>query len=353
LLSFGAYPDVPLKLARERLAEARRAVAAKIDPSAQRKAERVSETHTFEAIAREWLELQRPKLALVSYDKARWLLEDLLFPTIGRTAIKAVGAPELLAALRKIEVRGRHETAHRAKQKAGQVFRYAIATGRADRDPSTDLRGALAPVITTNRAAITQPARIGELLRALEGYTGQPTTQVALQLAPLVFVRPGELRGARWEEFELEGDEPLWRIPAARMKMGVEHLVPLASQAVRLLRDLHLITGPHGLLFPGLRAGNRPISENSLNAALRRLGYSKTEMSSHGFRAIASTCLNELGFPPDVIELQLAHQERDKIRGAYNRAQRLPERRKMMLAWADYLDMLKAGNKVVPIKRSA
>jgi integrase len=345
LLSFGSYPEVSLKQARDRLADARRAVAAKIDPSLQRKAERLSQAHTFAAVAREWLELQKPKLAAVSHKKASWLLEDLLFPAIGSSQIKSVGAPELLAALRKIEARGRHETAHRARQTAGSVFRYAIVTGRADRDISADLRGALAPVVTTNRAVVTQPARVGELLRAIDCYAGQPATRVALHLAALVFVRPGELRGAVWEEFEIEGPEPVWRIPGERMKMGLEHLVPLAPQVLSLLDELRPIVGEKGLLFPSLRSGARPISENTLNAALRRMGYAKDEMTAHGFRAIASTMLNELGCSPDLIELQLAHTERDKVRGAYNRAQRLAERHHMMRQWAEYLDSLKANER--------
>lgn len=352
MVSLGAYPDVSLKEARERRDEARRLIARGISPAAHRKAARDARADTFAALAAEWLQLQRSKLAATTYEKARWMLEELLGPYIGKKPVRTIGAPDLLAALRRIESRGRIETAHRAKQRASQIFRYAVATGRADRDPTADLRGALAPVISKNHAAITDPKRIGELLRSLYAYQGQPTTEAALRLAPHLFVRPGELRAARWEEFDFEGEGPLWRIPAERMKMGEEHIVPLSTQAVQLLQDLLPLTGPEGYLFPSLRTRSRPFSENTLNAALRRLGYSKEEMTAHGFRALASTNLNEQGYPPDVIELQLAHAERNKVRAAYNRAQRLVERRKMMQAWSDYLDGLRAGAKVVPIKRA-
>jgi integrase len=342
LISLGSYPAIPLKLARERRQEARTLVARQIDPSAKRKAERDASGDTFKAIASEWLELQRKKLRPSTLKKTVWVLEKLLYPYIGTKPVGSTTAPDILAALRRTESRGKHETAHRAKQVASVVFRYAIATGRAERDPTADLRGALAPVVSKNRAAITQPARVGELLRAIDAYEGQLTTEIALRLAPYIFVRPGELRNAQWEEIELDGKSPQWRIPAPKTKMGDEHIVPLSTQAVALLREIHPVTGPNGLVFPGLRAGSRPISENTINAALRRIGYSRDEMTAHGFRAMASTNLNELGYSPDVIELQLAHKERNKVRAAYNRAQRLSERRQMMQAWADYLDGLRA-----------
>jgi integrase len=231
------------------------------------------------------------------------------------------------------------------------VLRFAVASGRAKRDPAADLKGALAPVKVQSHAAIIEPKRIGALLRAIDGYQGQPAVMFALRLAPLVFVRPGELRGAEWLEFDLDAAE--WRIPGTRMKMGEPHLVPLSTQAITLLEELHKHTGEGRLLFPSLRSKARPISDNTLNAALRRLGYSGDEQTAHGFRSIASTRLNELGFAPDVIELQLAHAERNKVRAAYNRAERLAERRKMMQAWADYLDGLREGGDVVAISRSA
>jgi len=229
--------------------------------------------------------------------------------------------------------------------------RYAIASGRAERDPTADLRGALAPVTVTNRAAITDPREVAQLLRALHGYRGHPVVEAALKLAPLVFVRPGELRAAEWTEIDLDAAE--WRIAAHRMKMRQQHLVPLADQAVAILRDIRPLTGRGRYVFPSPRSAERPLSDNAITAALRRMGYSGDQMSWHGFRAMASTLLNETGYPPDVIELQLAHQERNEVRAAYNRAQRLDERRKMMQSWADYLDGLRLGTDVVPFRRSA
>jgi integrase len=339
-ISLGTYPDVSLKAARDRRDAARRLVAAGIDPSAQRKSEKLARALTFEALAREWLELKKSALATLTHRKRAQRFEDHVFPYLGSRPIGAITPADLLAVLRRVEARGKHETAHRLRSESGQIFRYAIATGRAERDVTADLRGALAPVVVRNHAAITEPARIGELLRAIEGYRGQPATECALKLLPLVFVRPGELRGAEWSELDLDAAE--WRIPAARMKMREPHLVPLSRQAVALLRDLEPITGAGRYLFPSLRTAERPISSNTLNAALRRLGYSGDEMVSHGFRSMASTCLNEQGWHPDLIELQLAHAERNEVRGAYNRAQRLEERRQMMQAWADYLDGLRA-----------
>ena len=216
------------------------------------------------------------------------------------------------------------------------MFRYAIATGRAERDISSDLRGAIVPVVSKNRAALTDPAEIGALLRAIDGYEGQPVTKAALKLAPLVFVRPGESRGARWSEFDLDAGE--WRIPAERMKVRETHNVPLCRQAVAILRNLYSLTGREEFVFPSVLSATRPMSNNTVNSALRRLGYSKDQMTGHGFRAMASTLLNEHGFAPDVIELQLAHAERNKVRAAYNRAKRLADRKLMMQAWGDFLD---------------
>jgi integrase len=349
MVSLGAYPDVPLKLARDRRDETRKAIASGVDPAAQRRAERAGHKNTFEAIAVEWL--AKRKMSVKTREKAEWTFNDLLFPKIGSRPIASITAPDVLRALRPIEERGKLETAHRTKQRASQVFRYAIATGRAERDPTADLRGALAPIVVTNRAALTDPKDVGGLLRTIDGYEGQPSTEYALKLAPYVFVRPGELRAAEWSEFDLDKAE--WRIPAARMKMKELHVVPLAEQAVKLLRELQPHTGSGRYLFPGLRTPTRPISENTLNAALRRLGYSKTQMTAHGFRAMASTLLNEQGWNSDLIELQLAHAERNEIRAAYNRAQRLDERRKMMQSWAEFLDGLRAKGNVVPIRACA
>lgn len=343
LLSLGTYPDTSLKRAREKRDDARRELAAGLDPSAKRQAEKLAHADTFGAISRELLELLRKKLAPATFAKAEWILDDILLPRLENRPIREITAQELLGVFRRVESRGKHETAHRARQRASQVFRYAIATSRAERDPTADLRGALAAVTTTNRAAITEPRRIGELLRAIDTYQGQPAVMAALKLAPLLFVRPGELRGAAWSEFDLKAAE--WRIAAERTKMREPHLVPLSTQAIAILEDLHAVTGRGRLLFPGLRSRERPISENTLNGALRRLDFDKDEMTAHGFRALASTRLNELGFAPDVIERQLAHAERNKVRAAYNRAERLEERRKMMQSWGDYLDGLKADTR--------
>jgi integrase len=318
------------------------------DPAVVKRSARSAEADTFQAIALEWLGKQ--PFAPATLEKTEWTLNDLLFPFIGGKAVRQLTAPDILAVLRRLEARGRHETAHRTRQRISQVLRYAIATGRADSDPTRDLRGALTPIEVTSRAAITEPAKVGELLRAIDGYQGDPATCAALKLAPLLFVRPGELRGAEWREIDLKAAE--WRIPGERMKMREPHLVPLSAQAVTILRELQPLTGNGRLVFPSLRSRERCISENTLGAGLRRLGYSKDEMTAHGFRSMASTLLNEQGFPPDVIELQLAHRERT-VRSVYNRAQRLEERRRMMQAWADYLDALKAGGNVVPIRRTA
>jgi integrase len=349
LISLGAYPDVPLKRAREKRDEARRLLADEIDPSTERKARRAEMRVTFEGVAQEWLELQSKSLAPETLSILGARLNSGLYPYIGSRPISSITAVEVLAALRKIEARGRHETAHRVRALAGRVFRYAVATGRAKHDVAADLRDALAPVKSKNFASVVDPIRVGELMRAIYGYSGHPMTGLALKLAPLLFVRPGELRQAEWEEVDLEGAE--WRIPAARMKMKELHVVPLARQAVALFKELQPLARGGRYVFHSLRTRDRPMSNNTVNAALRRLGYSGEEQTAHGFRTMASTLLNEQGYHPDVIELQLAHSERNKVRAAYNKAQRLPERRQMMQAWADYLDRLRAGATVVPIRR--
>jgi integrase len=355
-ISLGTYPDTSLQLARQKHADARRLLANGKDPSEERQAAKAANADTFAGIAAEWQQQRRGKITDSTWGKVQWLLVDLLGPHIGSKPIAQLKPADVLRALRRIEASGKHETAHRARQVVGQVCRFAVATGRSESEPTAALRGALVPVAKTARAAITDPRRVAELLRAIDGYQGQPTVTAALRLAPLVFVRPGELRGARWEEFDLKGKEPVWRIPAERMKMGEPHIVPLSAQSVKLLQWLLPITGPEGLLFPSLRSKARPISDNTLNACLRRLGYAKDEMTAHGFRAVASTLLTEQGFADHVIELQLAHAERNEVKAAYRRdrwASLLPERRRMMQAWADYLDGLKAGGHVVPIKRKA
>ncbi|MEZ5532762.1 MAG: integrase arm-type DNA-binding domain-containing protein [Steroidobacteraceae bacterium] len=339
LIGFGRYPEVTLKAARERRDEARRLLATGVDPSARRQAERVARLVTFEAVAREWLDSRAATIAARTLEKRRRRFDVFLLPHIGSRPIAEVTAPEILAALRIAEARGRRETAHRLRSECGAVFRYAIATGRAERDPAADLRGALAPIVVRNHPAITEPAKIGELLRAIFGYRGHASVEYSLKVLPYVFVRPGELRFAQWREFDL--DRALWRIPAGRMKMRQPHLVPLARQVVGLLEELRPQTGQTEFLFPSVRSADRVISDNTFNAALRRLGFTGDEIVAHGFRSMASTSLNEQGWHPDLIELQLAHAERNEVRSAYNRAQRIPERTRMMQAWADYLDSLR------------
>jgi len=354
-LALGVFDDVSLAEAKDRRREARETLRQGIDPAAKRKAERlaakVAAATSFEAVAREWLEKESTKLAPSTVAAAQRRLESLVFPWIGTRPVSEITPPELLEVLRRVESQGKLETAQRLKQRCGQIFRYAIATGRAERDPSADLRGALATPKVRHRAAVTDPAEVGALLRSIEGFSGQFVTHCALRLLPLLFVRPGELRHAEWSEIDLDAAE--WRIPAERTKMRRPHLVPLSTQAVAILRELEPLTGHGRFVFPGIRTIRRPISENTINAALRRLGYSKDEMTGHGFRSLATTLLNEQGWPPDVIERQLAHIERNKVRAAYNRAEHLGERRKMMQAWADYLDALRSGGKVTPIRSRA
>ena len=355
-LSLGTYPDTGLADARAKRDAARKLLAAGVDPGEHRKAEKVAgadrAANSFEVIGREWFANKSPKWAAGHAEKIIARLERDLFPWIGGRAIAELTAPDLLKALRRIEERGAHETAHRALQNCGQVFRYAIATGRAERDPSADLRGALEPVIATHYAAITDPLAVGGLLRAMDGYSGGFVTRCALRLAPMVFLRSGELRLAEWTEIDLDAAQ--WNIPAARMKMKEPHLVPLCSQAVAILRELHELTGTGRYVFPGARSRQRPMSNNAVLAALRRMGYDKDTMTGHGFRAMARTILDEvLHVRPDYIEHQLAHAVRDPNGRAYNRTAHLPERRAMMQQWADYLDTLKVGGNVLPMVRKA
>lgn len=343
-ISLGVYPDVSLKTAREKRDDVRKTLASGVDPSHARKAHAAVRTerasNSFELIALEWFEKNKPKWAENHSSKIIARLQQDVFPWLGSMPIMSITAPMLLESMRRIESRGAIETAHRVLQTCGQVFRYAIATQRAERDPAADLKGALAPVKVVHLPSITDPKKIGALLRAMDSYEGTFVTRCALRLAPLLFVRPGELRKAAWSEFDLESAE--WRIPAGRMKMRVLHIVPLSTQAVAILRELKPLTGQWDYVFPGARTKERPMSENTVNAALRRMGFEKSEMTGHGFRSMASTILNEKGWSPDAIERQLAHSEQDESRAAYNYAQYLPERRKMMQAWSDYLDTLKA-----------
>lgn len=363
-LSLGTYPDTGLALARTKAAAERELVAAGIDPSEARQAKKTQRAETqeierrlaegipladsFEAIGREWFDKFSAGWVAGHGDKIIRRLERDIFPWLGARPITEIKAPELLSAVQRIEGRGAIETAHRALQNCGQIFRYAIATGRAERGISADLRGALAPKSKTHLPAITDPKAIGGLLRALDGYTGFFVTKCALRIAPLVFVRPGELRKAEWSEIDLDNAE--WNIPASRMKMREPHLVPLSRQAVEILRELHAVTGRGQFVFPGARTNGRPMSDNAVLAAMRRMGIPKEEMTGHGFRAMARTVLDEvLGFRPDWIEHQLAHAVRDPNGRAYNRTAHLTKRREMMQAWADYLDALKVEN-VVPFK---
>ena len=274
-----------------------------------------------------------------------------IFPWIGTRPISDIKAPELLNVIRRIESRNAIETAHRALQNCGQVFRYAIATGRAERDITYDLRGALQPVKSRHHASITDPKAIGALIRAISGYEGYFVTKCALRLAPLVFVRPGELRHAEWAEINFESNE--WRIPAEKMKMREKHIVPLSKQVIAILQELKCLTGGGKYIFPSIRTPTRPMSEATVLGGLRRLGYTKEEMTGHGFRSMACTMLNEQGWNRDAIERQLAHAERNSIRAAYNYAEHLPERRKMMQAWADYLDSLAENSKIKIVSANA
>ena len=349
-ISLGVYPAVSLKDARERREAARKLIAQGVDPSKARqeeKAEAAAEAVTFEIVAREWYEKFKPGW---KDSHARITMQRLthnIFPSLGPRPVKDIQAPELLKSIRMIEQRGAVETARRVLQVCGQIFRYAVASGLAERDPSADLRGALPPCRAKHHASLTEPKAVAGLLRAIDGYTGSFVVLCALRLAPLVFVRPGELRRAEWAEIDFDKAE--WRIPGEKMKMAEQHIIPLARQAVAILRELHPLTGEERYLFPSVRTSARPMSENTVNAALRRMGYGQEEMTGHGFRSLASTLLHELGWNRDAIERQLAHAERNAVRAAYNFAEHLPERRRMMQAWADYLDKLKAGAKVTPL----
>lgn len=352
LLALGVYDQVTLADARIKRNEARILLAKDIDPGllkqATKRSTKLASANSFETIAREWHAKFLPKWTSKHGERIIRKLEKDIFPWLGNRIISEITPPELLKALHRIESRGAIETAHRAQQTCGQIFRYAVATGRAERDPSADLRGALPPARKKHFASLTDASAVGELLRAISDYQGHFVTKCALRLAPLLFVRPGELRNAEWSEFLFETAE--WRIPAEKMKMRVKHIVPLSSQAIAILRELQPLTGDGKYVFPCVRSSKRPMSENTVNAGLRRLGYTKEEITGHGFRGMACTLLNEQGWNRDAIERQLAHAERNNIRAAYNYAEYLPERRKMMQHWADYLDELSRTVKTIPYK---
>lgn len=355
LLSLGTYPGVSLKKAREARDEARLKLREGIDPSAERKASKAAQAlpseNTFKAVAEEWLSRRVSGWAAGHAERTKRLLERDILPWVGARAIRDINPPELLEVLRRIENRGAVESAHRAMQACSQVFRYAVATGRAESDPARDLRGALMPYKSVNFAAVTDDmTRLAEILRAFDTYQGTLPVQCALRLMPLVFVRPGELRNAKWADIDLEGAE--WRFQAS--KTDKPHVVPLACQAVEILRGLQPLTGRGEYVFPSARGAKRPMSDNAVLAAMRTMGIGKDEMSGHGFRAVARTLLNEkLGFAPEIIEHQLAHRVPDMHGTAYNRTKFIGERRAMMQRWADYLDTLKDGAEVVPINRKA
>ena len=369
LAAFGSYQPgssdhVSLSEARDRLTEAKGQLRDGIDPSAAKRAEKAAridrEAGSFEVVAREWQAKQAEAWAAGHAERVMRRLVLYVFPRIGGEPIRTVTGPEVLDLLRRIEAKGRVETAHRVKESLGAIFRYAVATHRATHDPSAALKGALATVKHKSFASITEPTKVGELLRAIRGYDGSDVVRCALELLPLVFVRPGELRGAKWSEFSFDladatpgkkpnHPDPQWRIPAERMKMREQHIVPLSKQAVAVLRELHAITGPDGFLFPSVRSKSKSISENTINAALRSAGYAKDQMTGHGFRHMASTLLHEQGYKSELIERQLSHGDRNAMRAAYNFAEYLPERRRMMQEWANYLDGLAKGADVVPI----
>lgn len=354
-LALGVYPDVALAAARKKRDEAREKLAAGIDPGEAKKADqraaKLAADNSFEAVARDWLDERKSTVEEAQHVKTLARLVNDVFPWIGKRPITQIDAPEILAVLKRIDSRGARFSAHRVRSEISRVFRYAIKEGKAKADPAKDLIGAIPPAAPTHFASITDPVKVGEMLRAFDAFSGTFPVSCALKLAPLLFVRPGELRQAKWEEIDLERGE--WRYRVSKTK--TDHLVPLATQAVALLRELQALTGSGTYVFPGARTAARPMSEAAINAALRRLGYdTRTEITGHGFRAMARTILHEeLHQKPEVIEHQLAHTVPDALGAAYNRTRFIKERRAMMQRWADYLDSLKAGAKVLPFAVSA
>lgn len=348
-LALGVYPDVSLARARELHQEARKQLAAGQDPMAARRARKMARAHSFGAVALEWWEAQRGRWSLKHAAIIKRRLELNVLPWLKDRPVNEISTAELLQVLRRVESRGVIHTTRRLSQYLNNIFIYAVSCGYVENNPAGSLVKALKTTRTRSFPAITKPKQIAELLRAIDGFTGTFVVGQALRFAPLAFVRPGELRKAEWQEFDLDG--ALWTIPAEKMKMKRDHLVPLSRQAVETLRELFPLTGDGRYVFPSVRTKARPMSENTLNVALRRLGYSKDEMVAHGFRTMASTHLHEMGWRSEVIEFQLAHADKNKIRGIYNRAEYLDERRRMMQAWADYLDSLKSGADVIPFRK--
>jgi integrase len=345
-LALGVYPDVSLKLARERRTKAREQIADGIDPNEVKKEKKAAlkeEADTFKTVAEDWLKLKKGELADSTLEVAKRRLETWAFPKLGHLPIREIKPYTILEALRSIEEQGKHETAHRIRQRIGEIFRFAVAADRAEVDPTATLKGQLKTTPTRHRSAITNPEEVGKLLKAIDAYGGHATTRAALKLAPLLFLRPGELRNADWSEIDL--DNATWIVPGKRMKgtqkakragQVPDHIAPLSKQAVSILKELKATTGHQNLVFESVRRG-RPLSENTINVALKSMGYDGSTMVGHGFRATASTLLHELGWQPEIIELQLAHKQRNQVAAAYNRSARLEERREMMQAWSDYL----------------
>ena len=353
-LAFGVYPDVSLAQARERRGDARKLLANDIDPGIVKQAQKASKLelaeNSFEVIAREWFVRHAPNWKENHSSKIIARLEKDVFPWIGAQSIAEIAAPALLATIRRIEARGALETAHRALACCGQVFRYAVSTGRAERDPTGDLRGSLPPVKRDKHfAAITEPKKVGELMRDIDGYQGSYIVKSAFKLSPLLFVRPGELRKMEWKDLSLDTAEWCYFIT----KTETQHIVPLARQAVEVLREIQPLTGRGKYVFHGERDHDRPMSDNAIRSALRRMGWANDEMTPHGFRAMASTILDNMGYKQEWLERQLAHEEANKVKAAYKRdawRMYLPERTAMMQAWADYLDKLKAGADVISLR---
>ncbi|WP_374404156.1 tyrosine-type recombinase/integrase [Niveibacterium sp.] len=352
-LALGAYPEVRAPEARERATMARKALKEGKDPGAEKKAEKerrkVSTETSFEAISRAWHKKTSSALTATTSAKILRFLERDAFPYLGAKPVSDITAADIVALVRRIESRGAVDIAKRVHNNCGRIFRFAVAHGLMTRDPSrdVDLRDVMAPIKVKHHASIKNPKEVGDLLRAIDGYTGSLVSRTALKVASLTFVRPGELRHAEWAEFDMDRAE--WRIPAHKMKMREQHIVPLSEQAIAALREVQPLTGAGRFVFPSERTAQRPMSENTINAALRRMGYTSDEMTGHGFRSMASTLLHELGWLNDAIEAQLAHGKRNQVVAAYNFAKHLPERRRMMQAWADYLDQLKAGAEVIPL----
>ncbi|MBB4150430.1 integrase [Sphingobium scionense] len=349
-LYFGAWPEVGIAMARQQRAAAREQIAAGLDPAAEKRsdtlARKVAADNTFRTIAEEWVaKNEREGRAPITLDKIRWLL-GMAYPMIGSFPVSKISPQEVLAVLRKVEATGRYESARRMRSVLSRVFRYAIATARADRDVAADLRGALITPKVRHLAAITTPKEAGALMRAIDGYTGHEITAIALRLSPHLFVRPGELRKAEWQEIDMQA--AIWSLPAEKMKMRRPHRVPLSQQTLALLEELRPLTGDGRYLFPSFRSPRQCMSENTINAALRRLGYSQEEMTAHGFRAMAATLLNEMGiWNPDAIEKQLAHLDTSMVRRAYTRGEYWDERVRMMQHWSDYLDQLRDGARIL------